>query len=234
MKTGSVFYVKAPSTLPQLQSASESTSSSKKSSVDPINGYSGLTPVPPPPSEPAPFSQCLDTPNHTPSAPTALLKVKIPPGTVSGSTLHVQVPGENRLIAVQVPPNCNEFHVQYEPRQPTKTRQPAGVPASQKLLLVTVPPNTKPGTTLRVQVPNEPGRLLSAQVPPGNVRQFHVSYQPRITAARYGSTQQQQNTYRFSQQHDTGNDWGAAALPVAGALATGVAGAMVYDHFAHH
>ena len=32
---------------------------------------------------------------------------------------------------------------------------------------------------MHVSVPDEPGRILAAKVPPGNVREFHVSYQAR-------------------------------------------------------
>jgi hypothetical protein len=46
-------------------------------------------------------------------------------------------------------------------------------------LLVRVPPGTVPGTTLHVSVPDEPGRILAAQVPPGGVQEFHVSYEAR-------------------------------------------------------
>ena len=48
-----------------------------------------------------------------------------------------------------------------------------------KLLLVRVPPGTTAGTTIHVSVPDEPGRILAAIVPAGNVREFHVSYESR-------------------------------------------------------
>ena len=40
--------------------------------------------------------------------------VKVPPGCAAGSTIHVQVPGENKLIAAKVPPNVSEFYVAYK------------------------------------------------------------------------------------------------------------------------
>jgi hypothetical protein len=53
-------------------------------------------------------------------------------------------------------------------------------PAGQKLLLVRVPPGTAAGTTIHVTVPDEPGRILAAVVPPGKqLREFHVSYETR-------------------------------------------------------
>jgi len=117
------------------------------------------------------------------------LMVNVPPGTSAGSTLHVQVPGENRTLAVTVPPGVSSFRVAYTasalqqpPQQQQQTTQPSAENSAQsigqKLLLVQVPPGTAPGTTLHVAVPDEPGRILAAQVP-ANVAQFHVAYEPR-------------------------------------------------------
>jgi hypothetical protein len=47
----------------------------------------------------------------------------------------------------------------------------------EKLLLVRVPPGVSPGSTLHVNIPDEPGRVIAATVPP-NCSEFHVSYQP--------------------------------------------------------
>ena len=44
-----------------------------------------------------------------------LILVKTPPGVVPGTTLHVQVPGKDEMIAAQVPPGVTEFHVAYTP-----------------------------------------------------------------------------------------------------------------------
>jgi len=46
-----------------------------------------------------------------------MLLVKTPPGTAPGTTIHVQIPGENRVIAAVVPDGVSEFYVTYEPRQ---------------------------------------------------------------------------------------------------------------------
>lgn len=119
-----------------------------------------------------------------------LLLVHVPSGVPSGSTLQVEVPGEDRTLAAQVPPNVSSFHVAYSPRSSPKAttssprlsfspRSGAQPQPKQKLLLVRVPAGTTPGTTLHVSVPDEPGRILAARVPPGNVSEFHVSYQPR-------------------------------------------------------
>lgn len=134
-----------------------------------------------------------------------LLRVQVPEGLRAGSTIHVEIPGEFRTLAAQVPPNVRYFHVAYTPtvldekdfekvtRQSFPTPRPPqqapstvithhSGPPGQKLLLVRVPQGTMPGATLHVSVPDEPGRILAAQVPPGNVREFHVSYESRSPA----------------------------------------------------
>ena len=164
-----------------------------------------------------------------------LVKVTVPPGTEPGSTIHVQVPGENRLVAAQVPPHCTEFHVQYDPREtPTSTVLESPVtqqiswppPPAQdnKLLLVRVPRGTPAGSRLHVQVPNEHGRLVEAKVPP-NVSEFYVSYVPAASP----TTDTRPVTNRSGR-----SGWESSVFPFAGGIATGVAGGLVYDHFAHH
>jgi len=93
----------------------------------------------------------------------SLMLVRVPPGTSPGSTIHVQIPGENRRVAAVVPPDVSEFHVAYDP-----------APAKEKQLLVKVPPGTQPGSIIHVQIPGE-NRVVSATVPPG-VSEFMVSY----------------------------------------------------------
>jgi hypothetical protein len=108
-------------------------------------------------------------------------------------------------------------------------------PAGQKLLLVRVPPGTAAGTTIHVTVPDEPGRILAAVVPPGKVREFHVSYESResldlsprssfiapASPYRNGLQQQQQ---RLPQPKASGLD-SDMFVPRLGAAA--------YDRFAH-
>jgi hypothetical protein len=127
-----------------------------------------------------------------------LILVEVPPGLSAGQTMHVEVPGENRTLSVQIPPNVDTFHVSYTPRYQQPLSPPSFVqnqnqilsrqqsPTGQKLLLVRVPPGTPAGTTLHVSVPDEPGRILAAQVPPGNVSEFHVSYEARPPGLRRG------------------------------------------------
>eukprot|EP00934_Nitzschia_sp_Nitz4_P001369 Nitzschia sp. Nitz4//scaffold3_size479765//392720//393836//NITZ4_000169-RA/size479765-processed-gene-1.263-mRNA-1//1//CDS//3329550965//1369//frame0 len=130
-----------------------------------------------------------------------IVKVNVPPGVSPGSTIHVQIPGSNRIVAATVPADCTEFHIEYEifpsgtskktsdqdSRQPTVSREPSAVQTQTKLLLVHVPPGTPAGSVLHIQVPNEHGRLIQAVVPP-NTRAFHVSYKPRfITNERDGA-----------------------------------------------
>jgi hypothetical protein len=253
--TGGKFMVRAP---PSVQAPPEIAEPvGEYARVDSCDYSSHPSPIP------VPFSQALDHPEPlpmtnaspilSPSAPPSdpvgksLLRVQVPPGMAPGSTIHVTVPGENRLIQAVVPPNCTEFHVQYEPRvqhkstpivtsQESRNTHVSQSPPGQKLLLVRVPPGATTGTTLHVQVPNEPGRVLQAQVPPGQIKEFHVSYQPRVQ----GNVQsQQQQSHLFNrdnnnnQRLNNNRGWGSAALPIAGGLATGAAAAMAYSHFAH-
>ena len=196
-----------------------------------------------------------------------LLLVQVPPGLPAGATMQVEIPGENRTLAAIVPPGADTFHIAYTPRTsdsgysttsfsapspplqapstlvpPQKSR--AHSPRGQKLLLVRVPPGTSAGTTLHVSVPDEPGRILAAQVPPGNVQEFHVSYEARPKqhiighpngmippANPYNSNllqQQQQQPYYHQQpmmqpgyyhpnQSPPNNYWWPAAAGVVGA-----------------
>ena len=141
-----------------------------------------------------------------------LLLVHVPPGIPAGALMQVEIPGEDRTISAQIPPGAESFHIAYTPRVPVPTssnassftampppplQAPSTVvskqnraksPKGHKLLLVRVPPGTEAGTTLHVSVPDEPGRILAAQVPPGNVQEFHVSYEarPKKTTSRDG------------------------------------------------
>lgn len=109
-----------------------------------------------------------------------LLLVQVPPGMPPGSSLQVEIPGENRTLTAQVPPGgVQSFHVAYSPRPQQQSSLVGDDKNKSKLLLVRVPPGTAPGTTLHVSIPDEPGRILAAQVPAGNVPEFHVSYEPR-------------------------------------------------------
>jgi hypothetical protein len=216
------------------------------------------------------------------SGQQALLLVQVPPGCAPGSIIHVEIPGEGRTLAAQVPPGAQSFHVSYIPAShapvshtPVHQQQQAPVQQQQQqpvlatgsllgqtsgrqgLLLVDVPPGCKPGTMLHVSIPGEPGRMLAAVVPPGNARQFHVSYEPRggfQTAQRgmrngYQQQQQQKRTggnnpnpmnggYNSNNNNDNnrngGGGMGNMMLPFVGGAALGAAGAMTYDHFAHN
>jgi hypothetical protein len=280
MTTGSVFYVRAPPpcnvvalpppitpyALPPPISphvSSATPPSVPMAHAEAVNTYSDI-----PVSQPAPFSQCLDSPGDVPVAhhpykqcirplapPTPenppwhpvrpstsnfeLLKVSVPPGAVPGSSIVVQVPGENRKIAAKIPPNCTEFHVQYQPLAMSSNSNasfhhsslPEVLPG-QRLVKVQVPPGLGPGDTLHVQIPGEPGRLVRAQVPPGNVREFNVAYYPKTSQQYVGQQQEQPQHYSSnSNNHNGGSD---TVLPVMGGLLAAVAGAMAYDHFAHH
>jgi hypothetical protein len=158
----------------------------------PFNNKSttAITPISPPPSDPVPFSDCLDDvsdgygrPSYTSTLGKKVVRVTVPPHTRPGSTIHVKIPGEeHRIVAAVVPPSCTEFNVTYDPRPTRRNKSPLKHFTShedEKLLLVRVPPGVAAGQTLHVQIPGEPGRVIQAVVPSGNVRQFHVSYTPQ-------------------------------------------------------
>jgi len=56
-----------------------------------------------------------------------LLKVKVPPGSAPGSTIHIQVPGEGgQVIAATVPHGVSEFHVSYQEQNQPETKSRDG------------------------------------------------------------------------------------------------------------
>ena len=198
----------------------------------------------------APFSLALDNPPPATQASNnsnqQLLLVSVPPGTAAGATLYVQVPGENRTLKATVPPGVSQFHVAYQPRTTTPTMAVAPLPAptpapmpvnpvpttnnnGQRLILVRVPPGTAPGSTLHVEVPDEPGRILAAQVPP-NVAEFQVAYIPR----RPLTMSHQPVAPRHTMANDGGSMMSNAMVPFVGAAAMGAAGVAMYDHYHHH
>lgn len=117
---------------------------------------------------------------------------------------------------------------------------------TQKLLLVQVPPGVAAGTTLHVSIPNEPGRLVAATVPP-NVREFQVAYTPSMNRStnpppnrnndnsmmngrpNHGFHNNPNNRYN----NNNNNGMGSMLLPALGGAALGMAGMSVFNH-AHH
>jgi hypothetical protein len=148
-----------------------------------------------------------------------------------------------------VPPGVSQFHVAYEPRSTANKgnnngnnngnmiQQPMPVTNNnngQKLILVRVPPNTAPGTTLHVEVPDEPGRILAAVVPP-NASEFQVAYQPRTSAnanANAQSSARPQTGYDVRDNSSRGM-MSNALVPMIGGAAMGAAGMGMYDHYHH-
>eukprot|EP00544_Gedaniella_sp_CCMP2646_P011084 CAMPEP_0202486532 /NCGR_PEP_ID=MMETSP1361-20130828/5083_1 /ASSEMBLY_ACC=CAM_ASM_000849 /TAXON_ID=210615 /ORGANISM="Staurosira complex sp., Strain CCMP2646" /LENGTH=417 /DNA_ID=CAMNT_0049115711 /DNA_START=34 /DNA_END=1287 /DNA_ORIENTATION=+ len=178
-----------------------------------------------------------------------MLRVQVPPGTPAGSTLYVSIPGENRTtVPAVVPPNVSYFHVPYEPQQQSqsnRTTSPVTVAPhalqNQKLLLVQVPPGIRAGETIHVSIPDEPGRLVAATVPP-NVTKFQVAYQPMtngnrsaagMTNARNASSFPQQQQSANSRNGD-GGGMGSMLLPALGGAALGMMGMSMYDHSRHY
>lgn len=138
--------------------------------------------------------------------------------------------------------------MEYPPR-PAAPVPPTSYNNKQKLLLVRAPPGIAPGTKLYVKIPDEPGRILSAEVPPGNVREFHVAYEPLLYPSHsHSASQTHQPLYQHYESSNNrlannknnssngGNAGGDAnwLLPVVGGFAAGVASTMVIDHFAHN
>ena len=102
----------------------------------------------------------------------------------------------------------------------------------EKRLLVQVPPGTASGTTLHVGIPNEPGRLLSVQVPVGNYPEFYVTYKPQPRSASYQQPSMINNGNTNNNGRSTTNTEYNWILPASGGLATGLASVMLFDHFA--
>ena len=276
MSAGSTFMVE----LPPVRGDSlvpHTLASSTVGVVDPRDNYSKVQIMRPPacvPSEPFATAYPIgSSPNETtiqaipvsteaipssamPPPSASLLKVQVPPGTPGGSTVHVQIPGENRTIAAQVPHGETEFHVSYVPQdapsapimssafQSSPARAPVALSSPsiqpEKLLLVRVPPGTAPGATLHVCIPDERGRILAVTVPPG-VSQFHVSYTPQggTTASNSRGIQngsfQNNNSNGYNNRNNqsyNNNEGGIGSmiLPLLGGAAMGAGLMSVFDH----
>ena len=182
-----------------------------------------------------------------------LLLVAVPAGTAAGATLYVQVPGENRTLKATVPPGVTQFHVAYQPRTAVTSQAivpisapsvPTPIPVNpvpsthhesgQRLILVRVPYGTTPGSTLHVEVPDEPGRILSAQVPP-NVAEFQLAYVPRTITSQQQHASQNHNDASRPRESDSGDRMmGNSMIPFVGAAAMGAAASIaMYDHYNH-
>jgi hypothetical protein len=181
-----------------------------------------------------------------PGGSGGLIEAIVPSGMKAGSTFYVRAPLEDNHFSDDVRPmpaplndapapltpsadfsQCLDTpqHDKEETGQnscrvegqqvasPPKVPQP---PPGQKLLRVHVTPQMDAGSALLVQIPDEPGRLVSAQVPP-NVTEFFVAYTPRQ------STTANTRTKHPKRRKDD----------VAGGLATGLMAAMLYGHYAH-
>jgi len=230
-----------------------------------------MDPVQPPEGGLPAFGQALDTwltptPDHMDSPASPVYAQAIPVGTINKprSVTPPSVTPAPRQFVTPVPPP-QTYQQDYTPRVVPIPQQAVPAMASpvrqttgrQTLMLVQVPPGCPAGTTLHVSVPNEPGRILAAMVPNGNVSEFHVSYEAR------GAQQQQQrqqrgilppgNAYQqypvqhqHQQQHAhdgntpnpmnrNGNSTnGGMMLPFIGGAAIGAATAMTVGHFAHN
>jgi hypothetical protein len=91
-----------------------------------------------------------------------------------------------------------------------------------------------------VNIPDEPGRVVAATVPPGNVSEFHVSYQPRNqlggfqprNSNGFQATNGPHNGYQNNNgNQNRGSGMGGMILPLVGGAALGMAGMSMYDHY---
>ena len=277
ISAGSTFMVEIPPVSVDSVVSSSLAASSTVGVVEPHNNFSKLHVMQPPACVPTePFATAYpvgSSPNETTIQPipvsttafpssamtppsSSLIKVQVPPGTPGGSTVHVQIPGENRTIAAQVPHGQTEFHVCYVPHDATSVpimastfqSSPVVAPVAlsspsippEKLLLVKVPPGTSPGTTLHVCIPDEPGRVLAATVPPG-VSQFHVSYTPQVGRPASHSQGIPNGSFRNNNSNgyynrndqnnnNNGGGMGSMILPLLGGAAMGAGLMSVFDH----
>ena len=101
--------------------------------------------------DPPPFSQCLDK-----SPPTSFNKLS----------------EFSRIDNTQQGPSYTTQSSRFHDSNNSNRK------SIEKRLLVRVPIGAKAGMTLHVKIPDEPGRMLSAQVPIGNVKEFYVTYEP--------------------------------------------------------
>jgi len=92
MATTSTSFVNVPS----------APTATNRISTPSIANFFPTTPAPSPPQ---------NNPNQK------LILVKVPSGVLPGSVIQVPVPGENRMIAAEVPPGVSEFYVAYGPQK---------------------------------------------------------------------------------------------------------------------
>ena len=113
--------------------------------------------------------------NH--QAPRPEHKMQLPLSQIQQRSMPCVPMDRYRSAPTLNPPNPESRNVPTTTAAIPTMSYPSG---QQKLLLVRVPQGTKAGTTIHVSVPDEPGRVLAAVVPAGDVREFHVSYESRI------------------------------------------------------
>jgi len=110
----SEFHVKYDADAPPSSSATGTSTSVPSRTMYSDNHISLPTPLPVP--RHTQTSAVAPAPSDINNQPQKqLLMVKVPPGVGPGTTLHVQVPGKDEMIAAQVPPGVTEFHVAYTP-----------------------------------------------------------------------------------------------------------------------
>lgn len=137
-----------------------------------------------------------------------LMLVKVPPGCAPGTIIHVQVPGENRMVAAKVPPNVVEFHVAYEPK-----------PKPQRVQTPQVRGQTVPTLRQRNQ----------------SLNNFDGSHNGHQTAYSGNGGYNEQNRYQnrnhsHNQNNHSDGGMGILAPILGGATMLGAAGYMIGHH----
>lgn len=141
------------------------------------------------------YNPAVDDVVSNPSSSSSLLLVQVPPGTQPGDIIHVQIPGEDRVIAAQVPPDVSEFHVSYEP-SPTPIRfnssSPAFIqPPKNQYTYTETSSMTNRGSNNYHEMArsySSPSKMVLVQVPegaqPGSVIQVQVPGENRVIMAQ--------------------------------------------------
>lgn len=222
-----------------------------------VAGSTFMAEFPPSASSPSVVSSSVAA---APAGPPRPAQVEVEPVDYSEMQVLPPPPATTQTsepFAQAVPINAgpNDTTISSSPnRQPLPTpisppqRQPTTVAPSstnnQKLLLVRVPPGTSAGSTIHVSIPDEPGRLVAATVPP-NVSEFHVAFTPNdggsnANGVSRGHSQQNSGNRtgvprsNFNNSHMNNNrnsgGMGSFLLPALGGAALGMAGMSMYDH----
>jgi hypothetical protein len=251
MSPGQQFMVQIPprTVTPPLPPANMVTAQPSAPVLSP-HDYSSLTPVTPPQEPFVPPLPGSTTATANPWTTT------IPPATTRSAPM---VPIMTNAVAVPVQDDNPYYYSSPHPPPPVPiqygnpppsiqngSHPHASPPPQPKLLRVQVPPGTPPGTTLHVSIPDEPGRVVGATVPP-NTSEFYISYLPQTTTPmtmnnknmangnyynNNNTAMQQPNGMQNRSNRPTNEGgMGGYVLPLLGGAALGAAGLAMMGHY---